>query len=94
MADAQPEVRVTITHLFINARVANANSEYLKECSICKGMLYEKVLGADTEESKVVQGKCHHYFHSECLNGWIAKSNKCPHCGAAWSKMGDSFYIK
>ena len=50
-----------------------------EQCSIC---LCE--LSDETIESKIFKTKCNHYYHKECIVGWINSNNeqsyKCPLC--------------
>ena len=42
------------------------------ECSIC--------LNFDESEEKIVQLKCKHKFHYNCISQWVSKVNSCPMC--------------
>jgi hypothetical protein len=42
------------------------------ECSIC--------LDEIEDSSDYIKLQCSHYFHSNCINQWLSKSNLCPYC--------------
>ena len=41
------------------------------DCSIC----YEKI-----NKKEKYKTKCNHSFHSNCINKWLERDNKCPLC--------------
>lgn len=45
---------------------------YQKECPICLVSFKENEILARLE--------CHHYFHRECLKGWVSINMSCPLC--------------
>ena len=54
---------------FLNSAVVQ---ETECECSIC--------LNFDTTDDKVVELKCKHKFHQQCISQWVYKVNNCPMC--------------
>tara|TARA_B100000768_G_C11281521_1_gene378908 strand:- start:338 stop:607 length:270 start_codon:yes stop_codon:yes gene_type:complete len=65
------------------------------ECSYCKFSLnqsspeyYEKGL-----DSKVIVNCCGHGFHTECINKWLKKSNKCPMCLQEWKENSNTTFV-
>ena len=53
--------------------------ENIKEevCSIC----LEELFPEDVENSnQVIELKCNHMFHKECLDPWIKTNKNCPLC--------------
>jgi hypothetical protein len=42
------------------------------ECAIC--------LNFDASQNKVIELKCKHKFHSECISQWLSNTNNCPMC--------------
>jgi len=54
------------------------NSKEIKECTIC---LDDIGLKSGENVTKTI---CNHYFHKQCLSGWIdgEKKETCPNCRA------------
>lgn len=52
------------------------NSSPESECAICLSMFQEG------EKVKVLP-KCHHGFHSECVDKWLITRSSCPLCRAS-----------
>lgn len=48
------------------------NDDLLIECAIC--------LEHYDEEDDIVVLPCHHYYHKDCLEEWIAHNGSCPMC--------------
>ena len=48
------------------------NDDLLIECAIC--------LENYEEEDDIVVLPCHHYYHKNCLEEWIAHNGSCPMC--------------
>ena len=55
-------------------------------CTICHSNLNAPSLYNQDKniDSNITTGKCGHSFHSECINIWINKNNKCPTCSKEW----------
>ena len=67
------EERVNYTHNTVVIR------ENIKEevCSIC----LEELFPEDVENSnQVIELKCNHMFHKECLDPWVINNKCCPLC--------------
>ena len=45
----------------------------LINCSVC-------LADVDLFDKEVSITKCGHFFHSHCLNNWLAKQMNCPEC--------------
>ncbi|KAI9224155.1 hypothetical protein BC828DRAFT_374154 [Blastocladiella britannica] len=57
------------------------------DCAICMGALVEEVEGSEEERMAraarhVVRTPCAHWFHAECLEGWLEHRLQCPTCRA------------
>lgn len=57
---------------------ASAEPPKNEDCSIC----FEKMETAD--ELCSCETQCHKWFHSTCIEAWIARSPHCPLCRTAW----------
>lgn len=53
-------------------RVKSNDNLLLDECSIC----LEKYKVND----KIMDLKCRHSFHKDCINHWLKNNNTCPQC--------------
>lgn len=54
--------------------------QYNTECVICLSKIEE-------DDLNIINGKCLHAFHKECLNKWLEKKNKCPICKDQWESI-------
>lgn len=52
------------------------------ECSIClQSLLDNEDKTVNTKKAlAIAKTLCNHYYHSECLEQWIAIRSKCPLC--------------
>ncbi len=55
------------------------------ECSICLETITPK---ERLNPIEITQLKCHHFFHSECIENWLEVSPSCPDCRAASCLIG------
>ena len=60
------------------------------ECVICKRNLCEPSYETITDNKKIFRdtdiaiGKCGHLFHSDCIDEWIKRCDKCPIDNVKW----------
>ena len=53
-------------------KIRSNDNLLLDECSICLER-YDK-------NDKIMNLKCNHKFHKDCLNEWLQNNNTCPQC--------------
>jgi len=64
----------------------------IMECVICKRNLCEPSYETITDNKKIFReteitiGKCGHLFHSDCIDEWIKKCDKCPIDNVKWCR--------
>lgn len=61
--------------------ILNTNTE----CIICRNNLNEESIFSTSIDINIKKGCCGHVFHTECLDPWLKKFNKCPFCFADWT---------
>lgn len=57
----------------------SAVSNHSSACVIC----LESIKALEGEETRTTQLKCHHVFHSECIQAWLKRNPSCPTCRAS-----------
>lgn len=66
------------------------NSQYTKECIICKRTLLEPSYEIISDNKNILNdndiliGKCGHIFHGNCLCNWLKTSECCPVDKVKW----------
>ena len=66
------------------------NSQYCKDCIICKRELIEPSYETLSDNKNIMNmdeiliGKCGHMFHSDCLTKWLKTSECCPIDKVKW----------
>ena len=53
-------------------KIKKDNILLLNECSIC--------LEKYTVNDKIINLKCEHKYHKDCIKIWLKKNNTCPEC--------------
>lgn len=54
------------------------------DCTICRKNLNCDSIYAQKNTSIIVNGKCGHSYHKECIEPWLAKQPYCPICLQKW----------
>lgn len=66
------------------------NTQYTKECVICKRSLLESSYETISDnknisnDNEILIGKCGHVFHGDCLCKWLKTSECCPIDKVKW----------
>jgi hypothetical protein len=75
---------------YVSYDCSSNNSQYTKECVICKRALLEpsyETLSDNkniTNKNEILIGKCGHVFHGDCLCTWLKTSECCPIDKVKW----------
>ncbi len=56
------------------------------DCTICRKNINANSIYTKDTNSKIIEGKCGHSFHSECIIPWITVHPTCPICSQNWIK--------
>jgi hypothetical protein len=75
------DVKVTLTEEEFNKLDKVTDKELItnKQCNICLEDFKENDIVND--DSKLIQLKCNHIYHKDCIGEWLTKqSTKCPSC--------------
>lgn len=73
--------------------VKEFGEEEVPDCAVCYGLVGEDVgeTGVFNKEQfrgLVIETKCRHFFHFECLVEWLAKVMNCPLCRKGIEELG------
>jgi hypothetical protein len=49
------------------------------KCAVCMGEFCSETSEGEEEEELALL-PCDHFFHAECVEGWMKDNNSCPHC--------------